>query len=205
MRFFKLSASVGFILAMALPLHATTFAPCGSVPGNVVTNCGFETGLTGWTPQTFYNSAVEPSWQLGYPNTGNYYFWTQEPGGASLSQTLVTSPGTQYTLAFYFSSDSGTALNILWVYWDGAQYLRLVDPSGYGNYVLYTFLVTGTGSDTLEFKFLDENGKDNFGDGLDDVSVSPTADVLGTPEPASLYLLLTGLGLIFLARRRCRV
>ena len=117
------------------------------------------------------------------------------PVGAdgTLSQTLSTSAGTDYTVAFYLASvgDSSTDFS---AYWDGTQLLSLTDPTSDGAYTLYTYSVVGTGSDTILFDFRDDPAYM----ALDDMSVSSSI----TPEPGTLSLLLLGLGVTMLGYRR---
>ncbi len=197
MRSFKLIAPAVFILAMAMPLHATTFEPCSSVAGNLVTNCGFETGdTTGWTTGGSYAAtAVVPSGLFYSSDSGNYILLMGAVGSDStLSQTLSTTAGGSYTFAFYYASD-GTDPSDFSAYWDGTELLSLTDPNSGSLYDLYAFTVTGTGSDALQFDFRD----DLEFDALDDISVSPSTSPV--PEPASFSLLLMGLGAAFVTRR----
>jgi len=96
--------------ALTLPMRASSYSPCGSVAGNLATNCGFEEGdFTGWTTSAnssysyVYYTAV---YDYAGPNSGGY-FALLSPGyrDGTLSQTLSTSAGTEYTIAFYFASE----------------------------------------------------------------------------------------------------
>jgi hypothetical protein len=168
------------------------------VPGNIVANCGFESGnFIPWSPGgVITNTQVAEGPGFGYsgPNSGLYYFVMGSVGpGGTLSQTLPTYAGYTYTFAFYFASLGDTPSSFS-AYWDNTQLLSLVDPNSGGAYVLYQYQVAAVGDDTIQFDFEDTPGWM----ALDDVSVT------GTPEPGTLSLLFVGLGagLVFVWRLR---
>ena len=195
------------VLLGALPNSA--MAQCGSVPGNLVTNCGFEAGqvgtspgggsTTGWTivnPQSGYESLVGSPVHTGYNSfrLGNFNY--QEAGG--IEQTISDS-SKSYTLAFYVNNDAGPdgpgTVNFQ-AYFNGVSLLDLSQIPAQP-FTEYSYTVTGTGSDTIEFLAINNVG-DFF---LDDVSLSPKGGV--TPEPATFVLFGTGLlGIAFIMRKR---
>src|SRR5262249_32864612 len=85
---------------------------CDAIAGNLVANCGLETGnFTNWTitgNPTFVSD--EPSGTLGYPaHSGNFFALLGPVGDDSfLSQSLTTVAGHSYTLQWFLSSDGGT-------------------------------------------------------------------------------------------------
>lgn len=166
-----------------------------------MTNGGFETGsFSGWIVTGNYTSVSTAT--TGYtPHSGNDFAHlgdTSDTG--SLSQVLSTIAGESYTLSYYLAShgDTNTTFSVLW---DGQTISgsELVNPNSAGAYVLYSFLVTGTGSDTLTIRASDHPSYI----ALDDVSV--TATVNGpVPEPATWAMMLIGFGGIGFAMRRKR-
>jgi hypothetical protein len=202
MKAFKHLAIACTLAAIALPLtaHATP-SVCDAVSGNLVANCGFETGdFTGWTEGgNFEDSAVVnyPFDEYSGPNSGSYFAILGPVGpDGTLSQTLSTSSGTDYTFDFYLASVGDNPSDFS-AYWDGTQLLSLTDPNSGAAYTLYSFSVVGTGSDTIQFDVAD----DPEYMALDDISVAPS--VASTPEPGSLSLLLLGLAAaVIMGRQR---
>jgi hypothetical protein len=121
---------------------------------NLVTNGSFDTGnLNGWTLGGNYTSV---------PTGPEIYATTQAENGlyaatfgslgsdGTLSQTLHTVAGQQYTLSFWLQNEGGGP-NDFAVDWNGAPVMALSNASAQG-YTQYTYTVTATGSTTtLEF------------------------------------------------------
>jgi hypothetical protein len=190
-----------FGIWMIQPLKAFSSSLCDAIPGNLVTNCGFEAVyFTGWTKGG--NEGMTGIMPSGYykSNSGNWFLEMGPKGSdGTLSQTLTTITGQDYAFAFYLASE-GDSPSDFSAYWDGTQLLSLTNPnsgvaytSG-GAYTLYTYTVTGTGSDTIQFDFRDDPGVLL----LDDISVSAVPE----PDTFSLLILGLGLGLAFVGRQR---
>jgi len=162
-----------------------TASICDGVAGNLVMNCGFETGdFTGWslTGNTGYTGVYGSP----YNNSGNYGAYLGPIGSDGfLSQTITDAPGATLDLSFwleneYYGPDEFS------VQWDGTTILNLgsnLGPFGYTNYNVAG--LPGTGSDTLQFTYYQTPSY--FG--LDDVVVIPTT----IPEPNPVLLLSTAL------------
>lgn len=202
MRILNLLVLVCAFAVMALTLRAESLSTCDSVAGNLVANCGFETGdFTGWTTGgNFEDSEIVTGTYYAYSgaNSGTYYAALGPNGSdATLSQTLSTGAGTDYTLAFYLAS-IGDEFTDFSAYWNGTQLLSLTDPNSETVYTLYTYSVTGTGTDTIQFDFRDDPGFT----ALDDISVASDASPVPEPGTFSLLFLGLGLGIAFMGRQR---
>ena len=181
-------ATVGLVLAMAGRAAAV----------NIVLNPGFESGdLTSWTQSgntgfTGVIAAVE------YIHSGTFgLFAGPQDSEGFIEQELPTVVGEQYTLS-YWLNNQGFPTNLFQVFIEGAplgsQTLTDVGPFGYALFVT-TFTAVDP-STTLRFGFRHDP---SFW-GLDDISVE--ASDTPVPEPASVWLLGTGLALAARKLRR---
>lgn len=198
------AAGLALAVFSGAPAHATPIS-CYAISGNLIANCGFETGdFTDWSvkydpavtaadQETVVTSTVTNPPNTYSPHSGTYFALLGAIGGfGHLSQTFTDAGGEPLTVSFWLASD-GTS-NSFSVDFDGTP----VSIPGLGTnipeqgYTEYTFVATATGTDTLTFNERDDTGFLS----LDDVSA--------VPEPASAAVLGTGILGFILARRRKR-
>jgi len=147
----------------------TGSSQCDGVDGNLVANCGFETGdFTAWTQ----------SGDLGFTFVDNPSAHSGTFGAAMgpvgdqgmLTQTLQTTAGGTYTLTFWLRNDGGTPNNF-YIIWDGTVIDGVVD-AGFFSYMQLTYdgLVASADGTDLTFSFLQVPAWWH----LDDVTVTPS-------------------------------
>ena len=186
------------IAAFQATLAAST--PCSGVAGNLVANCGFESGdLTAWTasgnttnPPGGFNGS-EFGVDTGDANGGTYGLYAGPIGGVmNLSQSIAMAVNTAYTITFSLKQISSAVTNSNHTFSATIQNASrtstlatlVSNPPTVGSFVQYTatFTPTGTqlggstGAVALVFSFRND---DNYWS-LDDVSVTaPTVTVSG--------------------------
>jgi hypothetical protein len=201
------------LISLAPVTQASVGPDCTAVAGNLVSNCGFESGdFTGWTltgddvparEGNFYG--VEqgndpfPLPDGTPPNHGQYQAYISDftPHPTTLSQTLATVPGTTYLISFALAMQDegqifGPESNLFTASFNASSatnatsFLTLTNLPVQG-YTLYTFSETATSaSSVLSFAFGNDPSEFLF----DDVSVSSAP----VPLPNSVILMLCGLG-----------
>jgi hypothetical protein len=181
------------------PLPPDPPSICDAIAGNMLTNCGFETGdFTGWTlsGNTSFTGVTAGPFDGFVANSGTYFAFLGPIGSLGfLSQTLATTPGAAYNISFFLVSDGATP-NEFDVEWGGATVFDATNiPSTGGTYVLTSIPVVATSSSTtVSFSFQNNPGYL----ALDDTSVVPAS----VPEPSSILLLTSVFGAIGLGLRR---
>jgi hypothetical protein len=189
-------------------LSAALSLMCGAaIAGpNLVTNGGFEDGGAGWVI-TMGTGQYGP----GLVHSGQFSAGTGCVGdrcvstagsGAYFGQTLATTAGSEYEMSFWIA-ETGGANSQVSVFWNGQEVANALNPNNYSyqnGTGFVQFSVTGlfaTGSDTW---FEVHGRQDPAGIFFDDVSVTEV-DTTNVPEPGTLAVLLTGLGLFGATRR----
>lgn len=224
------SLAVVFLGLMAGALAEGSPSICDSVPGNVVTNCGFETGdFTGWTLSGNLEGGIGGNdiyVDNSNPNSGTYdaALGVQGGGGSSLgtlgpfltlSQTLTLTGGFYYNVSFYLeqagcspglpqtdpTSCGPGFVNYFDAKWDGNTYFHELNAPEDLAYNQYSFSVGVGPSGSYRLSFDSQNDADYWY--VDDIIVTQGSPV---PEPASWLLVAPALvaGLFLRARRRRR-
>jgi len=221
------SFSVLFVCGLGLCAltQANAASICDSTSGNIVTNCGFESGsFSGWSVTGNLQGGIG-GFYVGVdnsnPNSGNYesYFgatsdYSRNGTGSmygpptTLSQTVAALPGQYYEISFYLDNNGCSVTdgcpgeyNYFDAYFDGALLTKQYNLPYSGSYDEYVFVVGTTAgvnpynSNLLQFDFTNDDDLFYF----DDVTVTSLG---ATPEPASFLLVAPMLGGLWLARRR---
>jgi hypothetical protein len=99
-------ALLALLSVAAIPLSAGPVSICDGVVGNLVTNCGFETGV--FAPWIWTGNTGATGVTTGYAYSGTYGAQLGPVGSDGfLTQTLPTVAGT-VNLSFYLMSPGGT-------------------------------------------------------------------------------------------------
>jgi hypothetical protein len=198
----RLLLAAGLLVLLSLMVPSALLADNCGVSGNLVVNCGFETGnFTGWT--TVPASAGSDFFvSTNDPRTGSF---DAEFGAVSglndvIFQDIATTPGVVYSFTFWLDSSVTDVHSQFFA--DFGPNDSVVLTGGFANqgYLqLVTFVDTASSSST-RIEFGGHNHPDFYH--LDDISVVPES-VATTPDPSSILLLGSGLiGLASLRRRR---
>jgi hypothetical protein len=142
-------------------------ALCAHVPGNLVANCGFESGdFQAWVRGCCFGLSVSQ----GNPHTGIWALFGEDSGlSSSIEQQLATTPGATYQLCYWLANIYQFQGIEFWVYWDGVTIRDLQNPPAFPYTQTCHDVVASGGSTTLKFGFRGSYDVDTLW--LDDVSV----------------------------------
>jgi flagellin len=186
---------------------------CSSIAGNLVANCGFETGdFTSWTlsgndvPGEAGNlygvEGTDPDGISPHGGVDQAFIGDLVSNATTLSQTIATTATDDYTITFWLAQDTAPSAeygNELLASFGGASLVSMTDVA-VEDYTKYTYTVAATSSSSV----LDITLGDGLGEFLlDDVSVVKDTSAPVVPEPPAWTLMLTGImGIGLLSRRR---
>jgi hypothetical protein len=193
---------VAFCLFLAAP-QSKAISICSATAGNLVANCGFETGdFTSWTltgndvPIALNNlygvEGVDPFDGIS-PNSGanQAFFADLDANATTLQQAIATTASEMYTVSWFLAQDTPvgtqpTETNAFSASFGGVTLANLTAVPVQG-YTEYSFVVAASSSSSVLSLTL---GNDLGEFLLDDVSVVP---VVSTPEPPAWTLMLVGI------------
>ena len=199
-RISKLTLALAALVVFGFGAPAAKADVC-TVGGNIVNNCGFETGtFAGWTQSGNLGFTGVDSAAIDVHSGSFGAFFGPVSTLGFITQNLVTTPGSTYNLSFWLRNDGGSVTEWL-VSFNGVTLLDVSNAPAF-QYTLFTFnglLATGP-STPLLFGFR----QDPAFWSLDDIIVTP-AQGPAVPEPMTLVLLGTGLAGVATKLRRRKV
>jgi hypothetical protein len=191
-------------------LQVALLVSCAVIPaaaGNIVTNPGFESGLTGWT--------ASPDWGSGNfaVHTGVLEAFTQCVGApcidvptSFLYQDLTTAAGETYDLSFWYRFQGHhipAGPNELKTLAGGTVVSDLVNKSNNGGVYQQEFTTFVASGSTTRLEFNGRNDPSFLI--IDDVCVAVPGggciNAASAPEPASGFLVAAGVAIALLTRK----
>lgn len=196
-RTFARVAGLALALTAGAGAQAASLVVNGSFEDPGVNNGSWSifNNITGWSSTDgieVRNNAV------GTAYSGNNFVELDARSNSTIMQSIVTKAGQAYELTFAYSPRIGqpAGTNGISAFWNG-NLLQDITAAGttVNNWVLYKFLVTGTGSDQLSFAATGTS--DSLGGNIDAVALS------AVPLPGAALLFGSSiLGFLGVKRRK---
>jgi hypothetical protein len=192
-------------IALAVSVFAFGTVGIAHAGSNLVNNGSFETGdFTGWTVSgdTSFIGVCDVSNCPGFsPQDGNFAGYFGPVGDtATISQTIATTPGDEYSLSFYLANPVGGTPNYFNVTFGNSSFSFTNFGVAFG-WQQFTLTTLAT-SDQTQLSFTFRNDPAYWF--LDNVTVEQSGGTV--PEPSTLVLFGSGvLGLAGIARRKLRL
>jgi hypothetical protein len=168
---------------------------------NLVQNPSFESNTNGGSTDFWSRSAGSFTGYAGNAHTGNFsaYFGNGSISGSGIiSQSIATTPMTDYLVSFFLLNSGGPSNDFLATF-GGQVVLALHDVNAFG-YTEYSATITATSTDSV-LAFSGGSGPAAFQ--VDDVSVqSAPAPIPGTGIISSAAGLIFAFGAVIRNRRR---
>lgn len=171
---------------------------------NLVTNASFEDGSTGWNATmgigNFGALFAHSGTNAAATGCVSHFCVELQGSGSYVGQTLGTTGGSTYNLSFWVSENTGPTSELS-VFWNGIQIADILNPNNNGWATgMKEFTFGGLFATSANTYFEVHGRQDPGGIFFDDFAV--TEQAADVPEPASAAILLTGLGLLGVTRRR---
>jgi hypothetical protein len=186
------------LLAIGTGSANATPSLCNAVAGNLLQNCGFESGdFSNWTTAPASSGSFFFVDTPGHTGSFDAYFGATGGLPDVINQAVATTPGHLYGLEFYFKSDGLTPNGAFVAYFSSSihQLGGSTDIPAF-DWTLEDFSFTATANSTRIFLGAQDGpGFLQF----DDIVLRDITDV---PEPFTLGIFGAGLAGAFAMRRR---
>jgi len=197
----KIIFAAASLLAIGTASANATPSLCDATAGNLILNCGFETGsFSSWNTAPASTGSIFGVGGLGSEHTGSNGAYFGAVGGLpdAINQIVATAPGHLYHLEFYFKSDGQTPNGAFVAYIDNAFHtLGSASDIPVMDWTYEDFFFTPITPNT-RIAFGGQDGPGFLG--VDDFVLRDVTERV--PEPFTLGVFGAGLAGAFAMRRR---
>ncbi len=163
-------------MAVLAPSAVATASECDAIAGNLVQNCGFETGdFTDWQVTGIYAGVTGPFGGIDPHSGGDEADFGSIGSDNVASQTISTHAGTSYTFSYWLANEGGTPsdfrVTVAGVVGGPLTFDSQTDTAGF-DWTQFTHTVTAS-TTALTITFYLRNDPHFYY--LDDVSLVPTS------------------------------